>query len=424
VNKIKHIFYILPYLLLSSIYASSSDLAEEGCRYHGHLNVNLMYQDHTEQKDFFTDHLSMARVMQSDQDDGQYSSMIRFRPVKFINGKIVVGESVLIPSIDIISSFQNHGARLPENIMEIGFASGIYNPASKDLSMIPSTVVDIQVDSHRKKSKILSLRPAAHKSGKISAVPNLYPIRFLMFNYVDPGLLEKQLKQRYFQITESIINKGNIKALQSPHEETLNSLELRKKLLLKIVEEMNEDATDVVMEKYKKAFEETKTPNTNSRTNSYNCAEQAQFVYLSDIRIISYLRKKIGVEEEGFIGMIANAHCSHTPCHSCATTFTRESETGGILSVIANGFPVYVLCSCQNHYKRPDTKEARMLKYAETLFYENLMMKKENDPIFFSFNRKDAPVPYPIVLLKHDPSSEDYPFSVDIEHYKQLVDGR
>ena len=106
-NKIKHIFYILPYLLLSSIYASSSDLAEEGCRYHGHLNVNLMYQDHTEQKDFFTDHLSMARVMQSDQDDGQYSSMIRFRPVKFINGKIVVGESVLIPSIDIISSFQN-----------------------------------------------------------------------------------------------------------------------------------------------------------------------------------------------------------------------------------------------------------------------------------------------------------------------------
>ena len=123
----------------------------------------------------------------------------------------------------------------------------------------------------------------------------------------------------------------------------------------------------------------------------------------------SYLKTR----EDTFIGLIAHSHCSHTPCATCATSFSREREERGILNQIANGKPVFVLCSCQNHYER----KPPMLQYEQTTYCQGtepsrVFKDQLEDPSCFSIAAAVPPVfsPYPVVLLKFDPARNLFVF--------------
>lgn len=137
--------------------------------------------------------------------------------------------------------------------------------------------------------------------------------------------------------------------------------------------------------------------------------------YLMDDNITNNLIKCLQSENDEFIGMIANVHCSHTPCHSCATSFTRESEEGGIFNRISKGKPVCVVCSCQNHY----TRRNDMLPYEKTNFLSVLNETIKDQPLQFSFDSKNLFTSYPVLLMKFEPI--DSTWSVDDGHYRTMI---
>lgn len=413
--------FVFSFLTCFNSIGYAAELAEEGCRYHGTLQTHIIYCKKQIEHDFWAEHEAMAKVIQVESDDGQYTSMLRFTPVIIVGGELKLGNTVFLRPIESLQSSQPS--------FELGFASGIFNSSSQDVSMKYGTSTDLIVRSSSKKEEertktgIMTLRPALHKRQKES-ISNTYPIRFLMANFVDPGILKLQLTQRYVKIEGSIINTRNKDAICTPHERTIEAIELRNKrsreIFTQIAEEISEDATSIVLTRYQEELDKLKTPNSNPQTNSYNCAEQCQFTYLRDTRVQRYLQKYLEVNADSFIGVIVNAHCSHTPCHTCATSFTREAELGGVFHQIANGRTVHILCSCQAHYERPNKGEAKMLQYQETGFFEHLKQKEllKGRPTL-SFNSGADKSPYPVVLMKSNPETGN--FSVDFEHYTKLA---
>jgi hypothetical protein len=316
-------------------------LAEEGSRYHGTLKAVISYKTHTLEYDFWNEHSAMASIISSDADDGQYSSLVRFHSI-FINkdDKLEVGQTVYLTSPDLLLSSVTQ-----QPTYEVGFASGEYNSKTQDPSMKFSSVYALILSDTVSKRDLLTLRPALHKTKVDGCVTNKFPIRFMMCNYVDPGVLRRQLEHRYVNIDRSIIasSGSNVRAIVDPHTEVISAIvESRKRtrdLLLKMADTVQEDATLAVLEANRSALEATNAPNSTPKANSYNCAEQCQFVYLQDARVMNYLRQRLDVSNPNFVGLVVSAHCSHTPCHSCMTSFTREAETGGVFSVIVNGKP-------------------------------------------------------------------------------------
>jgi hypothetical protein len=241
----------------------------------------------------------------------------------------------------------------------------------------------------------------------------------MMCNYVDPGVLRRQLEHRYVNIDRSIIasSGSNVRAIVDPHTEVISAIvESRKRardLLLKMADTVQEDATLAVLEANRSALEATNAPNSTPKANSYNCAEQCQFVYLQDARVMNYLRQRLDVSNPNFVGLVVSAHCSHTPCHSCMTSFTREAETGGVFSVIVNGKPVHVLCSCRRHYERKD-----MLPYDKTRFFDHLKVATTlSKPYPVNLDAHSERIPYPVVLLEPNP---DGSWKVGKEHYDKI----
>ncbi len=403
-------------ILSVKLFAASSGcvLSEEGSRYHGTLDARVTFNGKVLDCNFWGEHAAMASVVQSDADEGQYSSLVRFSPI-FINpnDELEVGPTVHITSPDLLS--------VPETqpSYEVGFASGEYNAKSQDPSMKFNTVYDLSLSDTISKRGLLTLRPALHKTKKDGCVTNKFPVRFMMGNYVDPGLLKQQLQYRYVKTDGSLITKGNIEAILTPHQETLRAIDESRRSarenLLRMAEAVQEEATNVVLETHRLELEATNSPNSNPKTNSYNCAEQCKFTYLKDHRVMDYLRKRLGVESQKFVGLIVNAHCSHTPCHSCMTSFTREIESGGVFNDIAKGKPVHVLCSCQWHYKRP--KE--MLPYDQTHFFDSLKedVASLSLPYPAFMDKGFERTPYPVVLLE---SISGGAWRVATEHYKQI----
>lgn len=404
-------------VFLVNLVASTAEsvLSEEGCRYHGTLKATISYKNQKIEYDFMDEHVAMASVINSDADELQYSSLVRFHPVSINSkGQLEIGRAVHLTSPDLLSLSAAHPT------YEVGFASGEYNAKSQDPSMKYSSSYDLALDETTSKHGLFTLRTALHKTKKEGCVANKFPIRFMMYNYVDPGLLKRQLNHRYVEIEGSIMTRGeNVAAITTPHLDTISTINGSRKrareTLLKMAELVKEDATAIVLEQYQSSLEATQTPNSNPKTNSYNCAEQCQFTYLRDQRIIKYLQERLNVDSPNFVGMIVSAHCSHTPCHSCSTSFTREMESGGVFNKIVKDKSAHVLCSCQWHYSRP--KE--MLRYDQTFFFENL---RDDSKLLASHKVILDPgsirIPYPVVLLESNPDGK---WKVGFEHYQKII---
>ena len=72
-----------------------------------------------------------------------------------------------------------------------------------------------------------------------------------------------------------------------------------------------------------KKIDELKTTsqsfNNAPGANSYTCAEQTGLDFIQDVRVIHYLQESLNLKNDNVIGVIANTHCTHTPCSSCSS---------------------------------------------------------------------------------------------------------
>ena len=132
----------------------------------------------------------------------------------------------------------------------------------------------------------------------------------------------------------------------------------------------------------------------NVRANSYSCAEQVGLDFISDLRIIDYLRRATGIGEEKVVGVIVHLHTSQTPCGgACATSLTRECEPGGLFSRIFMGKSVRLINTISELYARP----ADQIPYDYTQYKASLRpLNIEPVPIEFSLGSSKAA--YPIIL--------------------------
>jgi hypothetical protein len=392
----KVVYVLVSYsFLLSSCFAS--ELAEEGWRYHGVLTAKLRFEARERSVNFQPEHFSMASIIKDNSDDGQYSSLLRFTPVFLNETDFAIGNSVILKPLEDIE--------FSSLCYEVACASGIYSRSTQEWITKCRTPIHLTSNGSLKRD-IMTLRSANHVvgSGKDKEYhPNRYPVRFMQTNYVDRGLLERQIDFRYRQIGDtSLLYTGNIGLIMKPHTETFVRIQTQKEELVRKMEQMTveirENDTATVMNSYLREFKEDPPINTNECVNSYTCAEQTNLSYLYDNRVIGYLQKNLDVSNSNFIGLIVHAHCSHTPCHTCATSFARERENnGGIFSIIAGGKKVMFLCSCQEHYKRP----SKMLQYKQTTFGQTLKSGQHDQEIIFDFSEGASLSPYPIVKLAY-----------------------
>ena len=398
-------------LVLPVSAAVETPLSEEGWRYQGTFMATLQYQGQKFDVDFCPEHVSMAHLIRADADAGQYSSMLRFTSVFFDGSALTVGPTVCLKPIECL--------QLPLPSYEVAFASGTYSRAAQDWIMKCRTPVDIELASTEStapivKRDVMTLRSAIHSigSGKEKEYrPNTYPVRFMVANYFDRGLLEQQLKFRYGTISNSILERSrDLGLIVRPHLEVLQRIVDRKHAIAATMSEMTSEMqasdTAAVVAHYSKQLTEADAQpiNTHDATNSYTCAEQANLSYLHDHRVGASLQHALRVNDPAFVGLVVNTHCSHTPCHTCATSFTRERELGGVFSNIALGKKVMFVCSCAEHYKR----QKKMLGYEKTTFREQIMRGVENESNVLDFSMEAPPLPYPIVKLTYDEITEGW----------------
>lgn len=399
-------FIVFLSLVLPVSAAGDTLLAEEGWRYHGTFKATLQYQGQTLEVDFSSEHESMAHIIRADADAGQYSSMLRVTPVFFDGSSLTVGPTVSLKPIECLQS--------PIPSYEVAFASGTYNRLTQDAVMKCRTSVDIKLAPTEStapmvKGDLMTLRSAIYSvgSGKDKEYrPNTYPVRFMVANYFDRGLLEHQLRFRYGPaIDNSILARSrDLGLIVRPHLDVLERIDVRKRAIAATMREMESDLqrndTATVVAHYSKKLTEAEVPpiNTHEATNSYTCAEQTNLAYLYDHRVGTSLQHALRVNDPAFVGLVVNTHCSHTPCHTCATSFSRERELGGVFSNIALGKKVMFVCSCAEHYKRPQ----KMLGYEKTTFSEQIMRGVESEGNMLDFSMEAPPLPYPIVKLTYD----------------------
>lgn len=225
------------------------------------------------------------------------------------------------------------------------------------------------------------------------------PYTFVMRNYIDPEHFTRSLMFRYLgNMTGSILEQGDYSPIRAVHAETKQAIENRKRKIEQTLEAVREsaDTTDISM--LLKPLNELKSDRrkigNNVRANSYSCAEQVGLDFISDTRIIEYLRRETGVTDEKVVGVIAHVHTSETPCGgACTTSFARECEAGGLFNRIFLGKPVKLINTASKHYERPEGQ----IRYDDTRYKEALLsLGQEPIPIEFSLTNPTAT--YPIIL--------------------------
>lgn len=393
-----------------------SDLTEEGWRYHGSLKVKIK-ADGCEplECDFSEDHNAMAKVLQSQTNTEQYSSIVRFTPVYKRDSKVTTGKIIrlLYPHDD-----GKNMQLLP--LFEVGFVSGFCDHTIGDVLWRYKTSVYVEL-SDTSKPNILSLLPAFHKEKK-DLVQNSIAVRFCQRNYINPQLFEKQLEFRYPDKPDNtILARGNYKPLLETHTQTKRQLMERSNFLQRAFAEIN---TQVILDDFEEVLsadkrdllkKESRKFNNNSAANSYTCAEQAALDYLYSESVIKYLKNCLLQQSHNgeLVGLIVHSHCSHTPCTTCATSFSSELEKDGVFRKIANNKPVFMICSCQNHYER----KPPMLTYEKTLYCSANGETTLDQESSFDLSSSDR-TPYPVILLKYDPNQDS--FAVELQKIKSM----
>jgi len=198
-------------------------------------------------------------------------------------------------------------------------------------------------------------------------------------------------------ITGSILEQGDYSQIRAVHAETEQALEKRKRKIAQALEiaRQSADTTDIsiLLKPLNELKSDRRKIGNNVRANSYSCAEQVGLDFISDTRIINYLREATRVADEKVVGVMVHVHTSETPCGGvCTTSFAREGEIGGLFNRIFQK-PVKLINTASKHYERPDGQ----IRYDDTRYKEVLRpFNEEPAPIEFSLTNVTAA--YPIIL--------------------------
>ncbi|MDP2193704.1 MAG: hypothetical protein Q8K36_04195 [Alphaproteobacteria bacterium] len=228
-----------------------------------------------------------------------------------------------------------------------------------------------------------------------------------MRNYIDPEYLRNTINYRYpTTLSNSLLCRGYAKIF-SIHEETLATLNERAEEIKRTLNAALgcADSTDIntLLLPLDELKNKRRRVGNNQRANSYTCAEQVALDYMSTDETQSFLKEITGIKREDVVGIIIHVHTTETPCGgSCATSLTRETESGGIFNKIFDCKPVKIICTSSHHYNRGDGQ----IPYDDTFFNEFLSVSPPN-PIEFSISSAEIH-PYPIVLYGKADRSDEY----------------
>lgn len=406
-NILKNVSFFVFSVVCLCFQLFGSDV-EEGWRYHGSLQVGITGRGPEARFDFSDLHGAMATTLHSQSNPDQYSCLIRFTPL-FVGDEGIE----MTPTVKV---FPPADTPLPSaEVMpyEVGFTSGFCDHTIGEPLWRYRQPFDLQLRGGYKKTEVFSLWPSFHKEKK-DFVPNTLTIRFIQRNHIDPELFEDRLQFRYPDSpTRTIFERGNYAPIYEVHTPTKRQLEERRARLTRECEDIHrriirEDVerilTPAKREELKKA---SRAFHDNAGVNSYTCAEQTGLDYLWDERVMRDLQRRLRIDDSQFVGCIVHVHCSHTPCHSCATSLSREMEPGGVFTTLVNDRPVFLLGSCQNHYER----KPPMLPYERTTYCrsETPFVEQLDNPTVFDL-ASPLSRPYPWVLLEYEPRSGIFQF--------------
>jgi hypothetical protein len=242
------------------------------------------------------------------------------------------------------------------------------------------------------------------------------PLRLMQRSFIDPELFSRNIRFRYPETSESTcFERGNYAPLFEIHREAIYKLEERESLIRRTFGDLSElallnDVSEVISR-----IEELKNPlrnfNNVAAANSYTCAEQTGLDFIQDERVIAYLMRSLDITNPLVKGVLINIHCSDTPCSTCATSFARESQRGGIFKRISGDKAVGIVCSCRKHYPR----KAPAISYARTTWLEGAGLDADDQlagditaPYVLNLDNPEFFSPMPVILLKHGGSTSSF----------------
>lgn len=363
-------------------------------------------------------------TLEPEEEEGKvYTCMLRFTRIfikeKEGSRKIKLGRSIKLREINSLPPPSEDDLDMPFD--ELIFRSGRVVPES--VSNPNKEIIDLCVEGQKVGCRFHVLPPIEKIGDREKPQPrhSRLPLN-LMFQIAGDSLfLEKRIAIRYpSSLQNTFFERGNPAPLMQLHNGLIDA---RREHLTSQLETLQKQLTDGEhlsaiesgIEELTQAQSQHKQIHVNPAANHYACAEQAGLNYILDDRIKDYLFRALKVRDPNTIGVLVNVHCSYTPCSTCATSFTRELEMEqGILRMIGNGKPVFLFCSCQNHYPRSVSTIGARLDYKNTTYLETPHLRRDLGVVDpqgrscreFNISSPNS-LPYPTVLTQYRETDDE-----------------
>lgn len=389
------------FLFVASLYATvASDVPkiEEGCRYHGSLQVVLPGM--SSPLDLSSIHMNMSQfvragdLLRRDKSENPCAAVVRFTCVhRNDDGSPDLGRTLFLSQDLTIEQFS------PDSpAFELVFSSGYFSDSERVESKFD--IDDFQV---------VILPPSNQRGSEkddLGKEPEIYktPLRLCRLSRLTPKAVRLDIDRRW-GTSETFLSRGNFKVIQDLHKRTLDQITCLLNTDANIERtiqalEKDHNCYDGFLSVYRQALEKAKKEqqskfSVNNDANNYVCAEQVAFIFLRHPVLIQNIRRFIEKErsrERRFLScVLVNVSSSFTPCHHCATSWVRECEVGGVISEIFRELPVRLVASCGLHY----TRRGKNISYSNT----NCLVDREAFIRAYSYG--EEAFPYPVVLFNN-----------------------
>lgn len=423
-------FFLFIFNSLCLLSSGISQPVEEGWRYHQNFKLKIKYEiedrEIEKELDLTTEHHSMAHSLRSIcLSSERKSCLLRFIPIIYEENEIKLGETIRLTE-EPLHLFDHDKKKFHFSYPELVFLSGFGEQKNKNIVPYKSTY-DFQFGGESKPSAF-STFPAVLLKTENSSLNFPFALNIIQRNYINLLYLDHSLNFRYPDPNDlmptSLFAQGNYQHLHKVIQETKEKIREKPNLVKNLAKKVKKlldygdmDSVSKLLDK-DPSITTLKTTNSNAKMNDYACAEQGALCFLNDDRI----RCSVGIEDQKVIGIIINAHCSHTPCCSCTTSFTREVEDGGIFKSIFNGKKIFFICSTQNHYPR---EPKGMIRYDDTNFVGNInpdaeleteerrLTENMKQSLDFEISQQPDHInkPYPIILMEYNDDNNEFEFN-------------
>ena len=424
------LFSIVLILNVVGSYGTTLNHVEEGWRYRASLNLKISRGLKVELFDdnfLPTLHSNMAFVINGAYDayknsglpdsKGRMFSLFRFTPVIRQSSRLTLGSTVSLTNL-ITQEVPDHALAPGIASYELVFVSGFFDLDNNKKGPLAKLIKD----------RLIKGYDGVYDGAQFRNKPNLFvltsppptavlPYRFLMRNYIDPEILARNVNHRYFpeDPSSTILNCA---ILQKIHSKVRTKLDERMKVAITTMDECKKKLLHMDIVEALRELEQLKMQRREFHNvfeaNSYTCAEQLGLDFIRHERTGHHLRKNMCIEDEAVQAIMIHLHTTETPCGTCATSLARECETGGLLRELFNNKPILLICTCSEHYKRPEGR----IPYNKTFFMVEGELKKQD--IEFDLVKRDC-LPYSVILYKEQLQPSPH-YEIDTKEY-DLIKG-